>query len=117
MEILIVLAIIGTILLIAIPRITKTRQIGNEVACQAEISSIIASLELYYTKYHAYPDTLELLIKGGFIADTARTDPWGNPYIYRPAYVGKKNTSYELFSTGEDAIAGTEDDVASEKGN
>ena len=114
-ELLVVLGIIGVILTIAIPRIMKSREIANEIACKSELESIQASLELYYTKYFSYPGKLKILIDNKFISKSALTDPWGNNYYYKPIFKSKKYIDYNLFSFGNDGIQGTKDDIKPEK--
>lgn len=110
-EILVVLAMIGIILSIAIPRIGKSREITNEIACKAELTSLSSALELYFTKYKEYPERLDILIDKGFLSSEAQIDPWGNPYAYRAFYTGKKYKKYQLSSVGPDGILNTDDDV------
>jgi general secretion pathway protein G len=101
---LLVLAIIGTLTSIGLPRIQETldrakiaRAIGDIRALQAEITS------------DPLPADLAAIGRDGML------DPWGNPYVYNPHAYGKGqgeprkdrflvplNSEYDLYSIGKD---------------
>ena len=112
MEILIVLSIIGILLLIAIPKMQKGREVAMEIACKAELDGLKSSLELYYTRYGSYPSGLNVLIEEHFTSLDGATDPWARPYVYTPFKSMDKVTRYKLFSPGVDGIIGSEDDIS-----
>lgn len=126
-EILIVLAIFGLLVGVAI---TNTDQIfGRSQEAIARIfvrDSLKTSLTRYRIDLGDYPSTAQGLAAlmtapgaraeqwHGPYAETpggrAPTDPWGEPYQYR--YPGTKNKgSYDLYSKGPDKADGNEDDI------
>lgn len=62
------------------------------------IDGLRMGIEMYKTKHDAYPPTLDEISK--------EPDPWGRPFIYRPA-----DASYTLLSSGPDGKEGTADDI------
>jgi general secretion pathway protein G len=110
-ELLIVIAIIGTLAAIALSAyhiyIEKAR-IANAIADIRNLQSIIV---LYEADSGQLPDTL------GDIGQAAFLDPWGNPYEYRnyntPKVKVRKNkkdkplnTYFDLWSNGRDGDFG-----------
>lgn len=103
-ELLLVLAIIGTLTSIGMPRIQESldrakiaRAIGDIRALQAEITC------------DPLPGDLAAIGRDGML------DPWGNPYVYNPHVYGKGrgeprkdrflvplNSEYDLYSMGKD---------------
>ena len=53
-----------------------------------------------------YPVALSDLDTAGVWTDPVLEDPWGREYVYRRIDAG-----FELYSTGDDQRAGTEDDL------
>ncbi len=83
-------------------------------AAKGDIASYGNAIDLYALDHNdIYPQTLEDLVSGdrNYVKEI-RPDPWGNPYNYVPATNAKK-ADYQVFSSGPDGIAGTEDDVTS----
>ena len=76
LELLIVLAIIGTLASIAISTYHGTIQKAKTVKAIADIKNIATTLDNFYQDNQVYPDTLEQVGLGGL------RDPWGNPYQY-----------------------------------
>lgn len=103
-ELLLVLAIIGTLTSMGLPRLQDAldrtriaRAIGDIRALQAEITS------------DPLPVDLAVIGRDGML------DPWGNPYVYNPHIYGKGkgeprkdrflvplNSEYDLYSKGKD---------------
>lgn len=103
-ELLLVLAIIGTLTSIGLPRIQESidrakiaRAIGDIRALQADITS------------DPLPADLAAIGRAGML------DPWGNPYVYNPHIYGNGkgearkdrflvplNSEYDLYSKGKD---------------
>lgn len=127
LEILVVLAIIGLLVGLAVKNVDKI--FGDTQGSIAKIfvnDTITTSLAQYRIHMGDFPSTnegLAVLInapagkadkwkgpyidaKGGKLPD----DPWGEPYGYR--YPGTKNKAkYDIFSKGLDKVEGTEDDI------
>lgn len=119
MEILLVVAIIGTLAALVIPKIAHTGEHSKEVAAYADIhGGIKTALDRYEIDNSTYPRSLNDLVQqpsdakhwNGPYLDQVPIDPWGNTYIYY--FPGKHNqTGYDLLSMGLDAKEGTDDDI------
>jgi general secretion pathway protein G len=118
-EILLVVAIIGTLAALVIPRIAGTSEHAKEVAAGADIhGGIKTALDRYEIDNSSYPRSLNDLVqppgnaknwKGPYL-EQVPNDPWGNLYIYH--YPGKHNPAgYDLLSAGLDEKEGTDDDI------
>jgi len=114
LELLIVVAIIGTLASIAISTYHGTIQKAKTVRAIAEMKSIATTLDNFYQDNNFYPDTLEQAGLGGL------RDPWGNPYQYAnlattPHSQWRKdrnnnpiNSFYDLYSKGSDGDSQTQ---------
>lgn len=127
LEILVVLAIIGLLVGLAVKNVDKI--FGDSQASIAKIfvnDSIKTGLVRYRIDLGDYPSTtegLDALVtapaaradrwKGPYIdakGGKVPLDPWGEPYVYR--YPGVQNKGgYDIFSKGPDKTEGTADDV------
>ncbi len=127
LEILVVLAIIGLLVGLAVKNVDKI--FGDSQASIARIfvnDSIKTSLVRYRIDLGDFPSTAEGLDslvtapssraerwKGPYIdakGGKLPLDPWGESYVYR--YPGTQNKgSYDIFSKGPDKAEGTADDV------
>jgi general secretion pathway protein G len=108
LELLTVLAIIGTLANVAIPKYIKYKVESQNVIAITEITTIDKEIITYHLENESYPDSLNDLP----LNDT--TDPWGNPYRYMKVEGAKKgklrkdqfmvpvNTDYDLYSMGAD---------------
>lgn len=120
-EILLVVAIIGTLAALVIPRIAGTSEHAKEVAAAADIhGGIKTALDHYEIDNGSYPRSLNDLLQQpadaknwhGPYLDSPQlpVDPWGNAYIYY--FPGKHNQNgYDLLSMGLDGKEGTDDDI------
>ena len=118
-EMLLVVAIIGTLAALVIPKIAGTGEHSKEVAAGADIhGGIKTALDRYEIDNGTYPRSLNDLVQApgdakhwnGPYLDAVPMDPWGNAYIYY--FPGKHNpTSYDLLSMGLDDKEGTDDDI------
>lgn len=105
MELLAVVAIIGTLSGLAIPRVHTAIDRARVAKAIGDIEAIAIELD----SQDSLPDNLSAL-------GPVRVDPWGNPYQYnkfptgRPVPPGARrdrflvpiNTSYDLYSVGVD---------------
>lgn len=127
LEILVVLAIIGLLVGLAVKNVDKI--FGDTQGDIARIfvnDTLKSSLVQYRIHVGDFPNTtegLEALVtapsgkadkwKGPYIdakGGKVPVDPWQQPYGYR--YPGTKNKgSYDVFSKGKDGVEGTEDDI------
>ncbi len=109
-ELLYVVAILGTLVAIAIPRIQQYIDGAKVAKAMGDIETIQADLAGHEMLGAGLPETLAEIGRGDLL------DPWGNPYQYLkfppppppvPANARKDkflvpiNTPYELYSMGE----------------
>lgn len=104
-EMLLVIAIVGTLCGIAIPAYTGYRE---KIDCQKGIADIVdigLCIDKFYAENNSYPVNLAETGKAGLV------DPWDQPYQYmrHPTAKPKKlwsihpiNTDYDLWSIGKD---------------
>ena len=127
LEILVVLAIIGLLVGLAVTRVGGIFGAKQEdIARLFVTSSVKTPLTAYRIDMGGYPSTaegLQALVtapqnkgdnwKGPYIESPGGklpSDPWQEPYVYR--YPGVKNKdNYDLFSKGADKTEGTPDDI------
>lgn len=107
-EIMLVVAIIGILAALVIPRIAGKSEEARETTAHADIKGgIKTALDEYDIDMGYYPQSLQDLLqrprnarnwKGPYL-DSPPIDPWGNPYLY--CYPGKHNANgYDLWSAG-----------------
>jgi general secretion pathway protein G len=111
-EIMIVVAIIGAIIAIALPSYNKHRERTKVIQAITDINAIAIALEKYYDDNKAYPSSLSTIR-----IPIPTLDPWGRPYQYLaidtdPApNVGQVrkdknlhplNSDFDLYSMGPD---------------
>jgi general secretion pathway protein G len=123
LEILVVLAIIGLLVGLAVTNLDRLfGKNQGEVARLFVNSSMKVPLMTYRIDMGGYPTTaegLQALVsapanradswKGPYL-EKLPLDPWQEPYIYR--YPGVKNKDgYDLFSKGADKAEGSADDI------
>lgn len=122
LEIMFVVAIIGILLSIAIPRIAGRTQKTKIKAARLQIAQFKTALGAYEMDVGSFPTTsqgLKALVERppdvpeedwqGKYMDNIPKDPWHEEYIYRSP--GEHNPDYDLFSKGPDRQEGTEDDI------
>ena len=118
-EIMLVVAIIGVLAAMVVPRLTgRTRQTKISVS-QADVDvNIPLAMDLYELDVGEFPPSLDNLLNNKTGSDSWRgpylkkvpKDAWGNPYYYK--YPGEHNKyGYDLYSAGADEQPGTNDDV------
>jgi len=120
-EIMLVVAIIGILAALVIPKIAGKSEQARETAAMADIKGGIKSaLDQYDVDMGTYPSSLQDLISAPhnarnwhgpyFDPPQLPVDPWGNAYLYQ--FPGKHNsTGYDLWSAGPDGKSGTSDDI------
>lgn len=128
MEILIVIALLGTIMGFVVMNLGDVLTGGKADIEKAKVQSngsFDLALQRYRMKIGSYPSTEEGL-QALLAAPSGKEDRWGSaPYIkdesvlkdsygntYRYAYPGTHNTNgYDLWSVGPDGQDGTPDDI------
>jgi general secretion pathway protein G len=124
LEIMIVLAIIGSILAAVGPRIFGQQDKAKVQEAKLIMSNITSSLNMYYTDCGKYPDSLEGLVTAdsgcanwgpeAYIKKIP-TDPWGAAFVYEV-----DGGSYVLKSLGKDKKEGGDGygkDITSDDGS
>ena len=123
MEVLLVLAIMGVIMAMVVPKVLGRQQHANADATRVSIGGLTQALKLYSLDHSGdFPLTnegIDVLLKSPGAKDTRWRGPyleqqpldaWGNTFEYH--YPGKKNAdSFDLISPGPDRTIGTEDDI------
>lgn len=111
-EILVVIAIIGTFVALLIPSVSAMLDKARVKRACADIAIIGAKIESHLEDYGDFPATIEN------VEPVNRIDPWGNPYQYL-IILGKKrnevegkwrkdrflvplNSDFDLYSMGKD---------------
>jgi len=119
-EILVVVAILGILAAIVVPRIMDRPDEAKRVAAKADVAAIVQSLKLYRLDNGFYPATDQGLValvqkpstnpapanwkQGGYLERLPR-DPWGSDYQYlNPGVKGE----IDVFSLGADRARGGE---------
>ena len=123
-EVLVVVAILGILAAIIVPKIMDRPDEAKRVAAKADIGSIVQALKLYRLDNGFYPTTdqgLGALVQkparnpvpgnwkqGGYV-DRLPKDPWGSDYQYlSPGVRGE----IDVFSLGADRARGGEGNAA-----
>ena len=96
-EVLVVVAILGILAAIVVPKIMDRPDEAKRVAAKADIGALVQALKLYRLDNGFYPATdqgLAALVqkpasqpvpanwKAGGYLERLPKDPWGNPYLY-----------------------------------
>jgi general secretion pathway protein G len=108
-EMLAVIAILGTLSGIAIPAYNRYIEMARIARAIAEIHMLQTGIEVFELESHAYPLTLNDIKAEDLL------DPWGNPYLYanfatfkgkgkmrKDRFLVPLNTYYDLYSMGKD---------------
>jgi len=123
-EVLVVVAILGILAAIVVPRIMDRPDEAKRVAAKAEIGTIVQALKLYRLDNGGYPSTEQGLLalvqkpttnpvptnwkQGGYLERVPK-DPWGSDYQYlNPGVKGE----IDVFSLGSDHARGGEGNAA-----
>lgn len=75
-ELLVVVAIIGVLAAIAVPRFTDATASANGAKLQADLRAIDSAIMIYYAANNAYPADIAALVTGKYLA-AAPTVPSG----------------------------------------
>lgn len=124
MEMVLVLGIIALLVGAGVTGLVNVLGLGKSTKAKADISTITSALRAYEAQNLFLPTSQQgvkaLVFKPNsrpkpklwkpFMKEKLLLDPWGNEYQYqRP---GKKDQGgFDLYSSGEDGVAGTEDDI------
>lgn len=120
-EIMLVVAILGVLVSVALPRLTGRTQEARIQAARLQIENLGMALDAFEYDCGRYPSSSEGLEalqsssggwpnwKGPYLKKRMPLDPWRNPYVYvSPSLQGR---DYDLFSYGPDGKEGGGDDI------
>lgn len=121
-ELLLVLTILGILAALVVPKFSGRTEQARQTAAQTQISNFATALDNFEVDNGYYPKGKNGLMdlvqtprdaqnwRGPYLQKEIPMDPWNRPYVYECP--GKHNpSSYDLYSTGADGQAGTDDDV------
>lgn len=123
MEVLLVLAILGVIMSMVLPRLLGRQQHANADATRLSVRGVEQALKLYALDHGGnFPpsgDGLNILQEApsqkdprwrGPYLDQPPLDAWGSPLAYE--FPGRRNPqSYDIQSLGPDRVTNTDDDI------
>lgn len=116
LELLIVIVILGLLLSLVAPTMFSKVGSSQRKTAEAQMQMLSTSLDTFRLDVGSYPATLADLRKGTgpnwdgpYLPREVPLDPWGNPYVYKPAEDG---SGYALSSYGKDGRPGGEGDAA-----
>jgi general secretion pathway protein G len=108
-EVLIAIAIVATLVSIAVPAYDNHRYKQQVAAAISDINEIASAIDRFYANRAAFPDSL------GDVGMQNRKDPWGNDYEYlnitdpannnlerKDHNLKPVNSDYDLYSKGKD---------------
>jgi general secretion pathway protein G len=108
-EILVVVAIIGILASIIVPKLTSKVDDARVQKAHHDIKVISSVLELYKLDKFGYPSTEQgLKVLVGPYLNTLPKDPWGKQYLYLNP--GSHNAKFfDLYTFGADGVPGGND--------
>lgn len=123
-EMVVVLAIIGTLALLVGPAVFRNLGDANIVAARSQIETFAVALDGYRLDTGAFPTTAEGLTalrarpdsttagwRGPYLRKNVPNDPWGRPYLYLAPGLANPD-SYDLYTLGNDGAIGGEGENA-----
>lgn len=118
LEMMVVIAVIGTLALLVGPSVFRNVGDANAVAAQSQIENFTVALEAFRIDVGRYPSEDEGLQalrtrptrdaarwRGPYLRRVVPDDPWGRPYAYRSPGVANPE-SVDVFSLGRDGQPG-----------
>jgi general secretion pathway protein G len=119
LEMMVVLAIIGTLALLVGPAVLNHVGDANRTAARSQVEIFAVALDAYRLDTGQYPTTEEGLAalrvrppasdrpgwRGPYLRKTVPLDPWHRPYVYRSPGV-QNPESYDLYTLGRDGRPG-----------
>lgn len=126
LEMMVVLAIIGTLAMLVGPSILRNVSTANVTAARTQIETFAVALDAFRLDTGRYPTTEEGLAilrvqpltgtglagwRGPYLRKPPPLDPWGRPYNYLAPGVHNPE-SYDLTSLGRDGAPGGEGEDA-----
>lgn len=121
LEILVVLAIIGTLMTLVAPKLMGQVDKSKQVAAKSQAKTLRLAMDSFKLDVGRYPNTqegLSVLITqpagdngswyGPYLEGNLPMDPWGNAYIYQPPIINESGrpTSPVIITYGADGTPG-----------
>jgi len=114
-ELMLVVAIIGVLAGIAIPKYNEYQERIKQTQAIEDITVIQTQIKLYALDNGAYPESLAA------VGNDGKLDPWGRPYVYQELVSVKGhgkarkdrklnplNSDFDLYSLGKDGVSRTQ---------
>src|SRR5262245_13282415 len=119
-EIMVVLAIIGVLLSIALPRLTGRTEEARLQAARLQVENVAMAVDAFSFDCARFPTAQEGFSalrespgdagwKGPYLKRALPKDPWNSAYVY--AIPPARATDYDVFSPGPAHQPGTDDDI------
>ncbi len=110
-DLLVVVAIIGVIAAMAVPRLQNALDSARQRSTMADMRGIAQANEMVKLDTRSYASALSDLVTRGYMQEIPDTDGWGNAWKYKLKKKKKKKkkeekASYELTSEGSDKKKG-----------
>jgi len=116
LELLVVLVVLGLLVSIVGPRYFGQLGKSEAKAAQAQMASIVKSLDMYRIDVGRYPTTEQGLAalnaqptsepkwRGPYLQKAVPADPWGRAYVYKSP--GEQGGEFDLLTLGKDGNPG-----------
>lgn len=117
-EMLVVLAIIGTLAMLVGPAVFRNVGDANIIAARSQVETLAVALEAQRLDISTYPTTTQGLAslqarpvepvpgwRGPYLRKAVPLDPWGRPYLYVAPGI-RNPDSFDLYSLGRDGLPG-----------
>jgi general secretion pathway protein G len=110
-ELLIVMAIIGTLLSIAVPRYFRTLERARETVLKQDLSILREAIDKHYADLNEYPDTLLVLVEKRYVRSvpidpfTKLADTWTLIPSDDPDHAGIRDIHSGAAETAADGTA------------
>ncbi|NML43484.1 type II secretion system major pseudopilin GspG [Ramlibacter sp. G-1-2-2] len=123
LELMVVVVIIGLLAALVVPRYFNTVSKSKATIARAQMDSLEKALEEYRLDVGSLPTReqgLQVLLvapaggarwRGPYLKKDVPSDPWGNPYLYRPGDGGHDIEIISLGSDGQPGGAGDAKDI------
>lgn len=108
-ELMVVIAILGILATIVVPRMLGSVDEANFTAAKAQIQALRMAVTQFRLENNRFPESLEELLnnergKRYLDSDSVPKDPWGNDYQY--SVPGPDGHDYEIKSLGANGQSG-----------
>ena len=113
-ELMVVIVILGLLVALVGPNVWNADKEASLRTTRIQMSNLSDTISTYYLARRSLPQSLDDLTTedaktGERYIDHIPLDAWKRPYAYRVVDAGRRR--YEIRSSGEDGVMGTEDDL------